>query len=885
MGTDIIQRTNLFAKLDSGEGKNLTLVSAPAGYGKSMTVSSWLEDSTRRYAWLSLAKGDDDLLLFFQYITGAIARTFPDSCNNTSILLLESRELQKELLIEAIINDLTTIGESFVLVLEDYGFIHNQEIHDILDSLIRLCPPNLQLVVTTRRDPPFSMQHLRASGKITELRQRDLRFSSAEIVNFFHRAVGFEINDEQTEMIEQRIEGWPAGLRLLSLAMSGRKAAMQTLRELLSEPREIAEYLMAEVLSNQPEDMRKVLLKTSILRRFNEKICRYFGSVSPEGKNYLSIINQANLFCVPLDNTENWYRYHHLFQDLLQHKLNAWYCEEEINSLHRNAAGWFERNGVLEEAIYHYMKIGESQLAHQVLENHRHELMNREQWVRLNRLLELLSSGSRLSESPGILICKAFLAENRFRHKDSLEYIEKLENLWWMKDNKLPFRDSEKAELDALLAMKHFFAVDGKKAYSHAKSAINALPDSHTSVKGFAHVLAALGCQIQGKSGFALKDLSFALAASEFSDSTLKGRIFLAYCFVYWLSGDLDNLRNLASEYYSFAVSAGLKESQNFALYFTGVANYHKNDLVTAENNFNEARAIDYYLNINSYAHCSICLAMIKIQNGDTESAVNISEKLLKTGYDLSNNSILQLAQAFKVEIALKEGRKNLIHQWLSHLNPEPISPVYRMYSPYITEVKAIMYLGGKNDIGNARERLDNLLSFYLKTHQVPMLISLYALAAILAERNGESGSADNLLNRSLTLAAPGRFVNIFQGLGVEFQGLLGRQYGKGIHHEYLDRLSATYLSEGREDKNQIPQFSGEYQPLIEQPGNDKHLSKRELEILKLLAERYSNKEIAAELFISVNTVKRHAINIYQKVGAHGRREAVVKARELNLIS
>lgn len=882
---DTLLRPELFGRLDSGAEKNLTLISAPAGYGKSVTVSTWLQQSTIKYAWLSLSKGDDELLLFFQYVIAAVTKVFPDTCYTTSLLLTAEHELEPDKIAESIINDLEAIDDSFVLVLEDYGYIHSQEIHDVIDTLIQFCPRKLQLLITTRRDPPFSLKSLRAAGKMVELRQRDLMFSEAETILFFNNTIGRKIENVQASIIAERIEGWAAGLRLLSLALAGKDISQSMLRELLSDPREITEYLMAEVLANQPENIRQVLLATSILRRFNNKIIQHLVPPARDNSDILTYIIEANLFCIPLDHNEQWYRYHHLFQDLLLYRLHLLHSDEDVRELHREAAVWFDENGISEEAVHHYLEIGDSTSAYGVLETHSRELMNYEHWSRLNRLVKLLPQNQKLVQTPGVLIARAFLAENRFRHGESLDLIEKLESLYLDPVSKSCFRDTDVAQLNALLAMKYFFLVDGEKSRASARKALSMLPENYSSARGFAHVLSALAGQLLGDSQSTLKELTEALTSYEFINSTLKGRILLGFCFIYWLSGDLENLKSLAVEYYTFAISAHLKESQYFALYFLGLTNYQTNNIAEAEINFNEARTNDHYLNINSFAHCLIMLAMVRARKGEYDAAMQITEQLVKTGYDLANEGLLMLAKAFKAELALELGRKKLVNQWLSQLEPDQVSPVFRMYTPYITEVKATLLVGEERELEQLGVRLAKFLKFFSETHNIPMLINLYAVAAVLSEKEGKKKDADRLLNRSIALASPGRFINIFRGLGPEFPELLHRQFKSSINPDYLKLLSENVAPLKQPKETAPPHGQSIPKRSISDPGgNGLLLSNREFEILTLLANRYTNKEIANELFISVNTVKRHAVNIYNKVGAHGRQEAVARARDLNLI-
>lgn len=882
---DVVERPDLFRKLESGFGKKLSLVSAPAGYGKTVTVSSWLELSRKPYAWLSLAKEDDDLTLFFQYVVAAITRIYPESCKTSTFVLFDSPAPTPEKITESLINDIDGIGEEFVLVLEDYGFIHNNDIHGVVDALVTYCPRGLQLLVTTRRDPPFSLQKLRADGKIVELRQTDLRFSTAEVQKFLQNSAGITVTTADAEAFNRIVEGWPVGFRLLSLIVSQQNPISEISKTIQSGTGDIAEYLMSEVLANQPLALRNGLLKTSILRRFNSGICDHLLELGRAYDNgFLSQILTANLFCVPLDNRKKWFRYHHFFQELLKFQLDLAFSIEEITELHRRAAGWFSEQGIAEEAMYHYLEIGEKRLAIKVLEEHRHILMNNEQWLRLNRLIKFVS-GIEEQLPAGIILCKSFLAENRLRHLEAIAYLDDLDT-YIAETPGISLHPSEQAEKDALTSMKYFFQSDGEKAHRFASSSLASLPEEYDSVKGFAHVLSALALQMSGKNDLSLTELSSAFSKAEKSQSTLKGRIYLGFCFVYWLTGDLVNLRDVAARYYAYAKDADLKESQYFALYFMSVLNYQHNDLTVAENTLENAMRSHLYLNISSLAHCSFTLAMVKLRQGNIQSAASITERLIKTGYDLSNQDLLNMAQAFRVEIALAEKRKRAVRQWLQQQDTDQIYPVYRIYSPYLTEIKARIFLRDDNTLMDPQQRIDQLLRYFETTNQIPMQISLNALSAIYAWKQGKQDQADRMFFKSLDLASPGRFINIFCDVDPDIEILLRRQYRYGINPDYLSLLLTSLRSNGDIENVSVSDgYIAEKTSQLEAKQQVKTLlSNREYEILNLLAKRYTNKEIASELFISINTVKRHAINIYQKIGAHDRREAVSKARDMQLI-
>ncbi len=883
---DFVERPELFHKLDQGKDCQLTLVSAPAGYGKSVTVSAWLEQCTRPYAWLSLAKGDDDLSMFCQYVVAALEAAFPASCANTSGLLLGSHIPSAQRLAESLVNDLSSIEQPFVFVLEDFGFIHNQEIHRLIDMVVAYCPAKMQLVVTTRRDPSFALQTLRASGRMSEVRQVDLKFTEAEVSRFFQKSMTDTLDPTVTSALCQRVEGWAAGLRLILLSVGNFQDLEDAVREMRGSSGDVKEYLISEVLNHLPADIRKSLLKTAILNRFNADLCSRFLAGGGGGEAFLTHIVKANLFCIPLDGKKQWYRYHHLFQELLTVILERRYEKEEIDELHRTAAAWYDEHGFIEDAISHFSQAGAFTEALDALENHRHYLMNSEQWSRLAQIISILPQ-PHYSHYPGVLISKAFLSENRFDIGEALTVIETIEHLYTDPKTRKLFNDITIGEKEALLSMKYYFQVEPKQALEHAERAINYLPPSCSSALGFATVLCAFAHQMQGDLEEAHQLLCQSLEQAELTDPTYRGRILLAFCFIYWFSGDLMNLKLVASEYLRFAEEHQLHEARCFALYFLGITAFQQNNLEQAESFLAEGRGLCEVVNINSYAHCSFALALTYILQGKIVHAADIGEQVVQKAYQLGNADLLTTAKAFQIELGLREGRKRPAEQWLALLPSGPITPVYRMYSPYITEVKARMLTSSDAILAQARARVDELINFSVHTHHIPMLIELHSLAAVAAEKQKLNDIADEHCGNALRLGSQGRFIGVFRSVGAALIPLLRRQTRHDISPIYLEQVSRALA---QPDQSDIAGASASVRDaqLSRQTANGPYsqpLSDREIEILRLLSQRLSNKEIASELCIAVNTVKRHVINIYQKLEVHNRREAVAKAAEMDLFA
>jgi len=878
---DFVSRPELFEILDKGAGHHLTLVSASAGYGKSVTVSGWLENIGKKSTWLSLSKNDDDLIIFFSYFISALEKVFPSSCTEISTYLETAADILPERLADLLITYFQNITEELVVVLDDVGFIHKTTIFSTLDLLIKSCPQNLQLVLISRRDPSLSLQHYRVSGVLTEIRNIHLKFNRQEVIEFSRKSNLVDLKENEVDLIQEKIEGWPAGLRLFLLGIVDSRSVIDFIRQLRGDSRDIKDFLVSEVLAKQVPPVSNGLLKISILRKFDEQLCEILSDEGLSGEKLLSQIIQANLFCIQIDPNKRWFRYHHLFQELLRVTLERRYSKAEITELHRKAAQYHDTRGDLEETIYHYLTIGEVQSAIATVEKHRHQLMNQERWEKLHYLISLLPE--KESDSPGILAAKAFMAENRFKIGEALEYADQLEKICEPSPMAGNTSGTILAELDTLLALKYYFQIRPVDALDCGLRALKNLPDQCASVRGFAYGLSSFAWQMQGEVEKALELLADGLQQSDWAGPTLKGRILLIFCFMYWFEGDLQNLSNVAYEYDEYADQNQLPEAKSFAKYFLGISAYQRNELTEAGNYLEDSLQSGKNINITADAHNAFALALIKQTRGDNDHALAIAERTVRLAYDLANKELLVVAKAFQVELWIRSGRKRVAEKWLNQIDKLPLLPVYRMYSPYITEIKARMIQGTGESLERAVKRTDELIAFFTKTHHTPMLIELYALLAQLSQIRGFRDTADKAFYNALRLASSGRFINIFSSIAPEaMYGLLQRQQKNDINDLYLDLLTQRFAP----PTDAINKNRSGFKTSTAGPSEDwQALSERELEILSLFSNRLSNKEIASDLYISVNTVKRHAINIYKKLGVHNRREAVERAVDLNLFS
>jgi LuxR family maltose regulon positive regulatory protein len=423
---DFVPRETLEARLNAGIELPLTVVSAPAGYGKSTLVSHWLETCGFPGAWLSLDDSDSDVRVFLSYLAAAVRTVSAGACSEFLKILNAENLPPLQVVAAHLSNELDALEERLILVLDDYYRIREPAIHTLIDSLLEHPHRFLHLVIVSRRDPVLSLASLRARHMLNEIRIKDLAFSSDETLTFFRQAVGHSVDASTIDRLHEHTEGWPVAIRLAALALRNQDDVDGFLSRYGTDARPLHEYLVAEVLSGQSELVRSQLLDTSVLRRFNASLCEAVWSNDSDdeknslsGKNFIKNLETSGLFCVALDGRREWFRFHHLFRDLLVQQSVETRSKEKISGLHQRASRWFETNGYFEEAIHHALAGGDEGRAADIVGYARHELMNRDQWHRLERWLKLFSHDTVL-QHPQLMVLRCWLDLSHWYRLDFL---------------------------------------------------------------------------------------------------------------------------------------------------------------------------------------------------------------------------------------------------------------------------------------------------------------------------------------------------------------------------------------------------------------------------------------------------------------------------------
>jgi LuxR family maltose regulon positive regulatory protein len=887
MAADTVRRVRLLSLAQTVADVPLTLVSAPAGYGKSTLASQWLGLVGCRSAWLSLDPADSDLTQFLSYVIAAVRSTLPGCLAETAEILRSATLTSADELAGMFCNEIEALTEPIALVLDDYHQISSSAIDDFLDAVLKHPPRNLHLIVVTRRDPGLSIPALRARGTLCEVRMQQLEFREDETRAFIRANLGDAITDDEIGILQERTEGWPAALRLARLAAGEQGATTSVVNQLPDDSHAIRTYLMQEVLANQSIEIREYLLRAAFLDRFCPELC---DAVMPErntevsARSFLIHINQANLFSIALDESGNWYRFHHLFQSMLQDQAVTDLGNEEVRDIHMRASKWFEEHEFLADAIKHALSANCPGEAADVISRHRNMIMNHERWHQLGIWLRLLPP-QIVASRPEFQLLKARIFRTTGQNAELVQTLDAADSLL----DTAVIDDGIKKELYGSLASMRcyqFYAQsDGEAAIRAARQALELLPPDDLAERGFAMILLGAALQMTGDVKGAIDNIYSAIseASAQGEDRpTYMTRLLAALCYVYWMDADLKELDLVAKDTERLGRRADLWEVLSVALHFIASCHYHQNRLSAIDDVLRDLLHKKAIASPELYAHSLIILALAQEALGNTDDALNTSGTQRDLAFRTQNPYMIGLSEALAAELAIRQGRMADALKWASQYEPEPLVPVYCFFAPPLCLAKILVL----DDTAGSRKRAQALLprleDYFSWIHNKRFLVETLALRALLSDKTGDTALATEQLGRAVSMAQPGGFIRLFVDIGPDLMPLLNRLELDGEKLEYVGHILAAFRSEGvQTGKVQANKQAGATVNNI--AGLPEHLSPREQEVLALLAGRLTNKEIGERLFISTATVKRHAHNIYEKLNVKGRREAVAKAVGLGL--
>jgi LuxR family maltose regulon positive regulatory protein len=888
--SDVISRARLLERLHAGLSGNITLVSAPAGFGKTTLIAQWIQSIDRPTAWLSLDEHDNELRAFVQSLIAALQSAFPDAFHGTASLFEAPRFPSVDNIVPLLINDLADMPDDLMLVLDDYHLIRTREIHTLIDQLIEQLPRQLHLVLATRSDPPLPVHRWRARGYLNDLRPADLRFTLEETEAFLTQELGSVVAHETAVSLEEQTEGWIAILRLAALSLRNTADSAAFMEQLRSSPdQSIRSYLVEEILAQLAPGEQELLVKTSVLEQFCAEVCTaILGSdTSPEQvQATLNWLERSNMLIIPLDERQGWYRFHHLFQQLLQQRLQEKSCTEELATLHRRASAWYAGQGLIEQALEHALVAGDMSGATQLVEAQFFWALEQEQWVQMEHWIGLLPE-EQIQGSPCLLVARMWILQARGQLKDFPRLLAAVEQL-------LETSDSDASDLDdpqhrllrALIAIlwSQFQYVNEQVQASleSARSALELLQPGEEYVASMALMMLAWSNQASGQEDVALLELNNALRErSTHLNST--ARLLFAQAYVYLAAGKLHQVEHTARHLLQIAQEADMALSQNFAHWFLGLVYYGWNKLDAAVYHFSALLANQHqtYWWVVQDAMCGLALTY-QAQGLGTQTQ-ETARTLLALVQEQHNIYVLLTVYAFCGRLALLQDEVEQAEQWLEMAGEqEVLGPMLFLEDPPITTAWLLLARGDEVSVEHGQALLTHLLQHAESIHNTRKTIQVLALQAWAYDLQGRESEALDVLEYALTLARPNGFIRTFADLQPLAKVLHELRKRRKARQE-VDRKVDTYLQSilAAMNSRYVSQVSTE--ALLRQEGLEP-LTDRELRILHLLDKDLTNKEIARELVITTGTVKVHISNVYRKLSVSNRRAAVSLARALGFL-
>jgi LuxR family maltose regulon positive regulatory protein len=893
----IVLRPRLIERLNEGlsASRKLTLISAPAGFGKTTLVSEWVAGCGRPVAWLSLDEGDNDSACFLAYLVAAL-QTIAANFGAGVLRMFQSPQPPPiESILTVLLNKITTIPDNFVLVLDDYHVLDSQPVDEALTFLLEHLPPHMHLVITTREDPHLPLARLRARGQLTELRAADLRFTPAEATEFLNQVMGLNLSAEDITALETRTEGWIAGLQLATISMQGHQDTASFIKSFTGSHHFVLDYLMEEVLQQQSESTQTFLLRTSILDRLCGPLCdAVLGSPSASGQETLEYLERANLFIVPLDNERRWYRYHHLFGELLSKRLGQSLAPGEIAGLHIQAGEWYEQNGFPPDAIHHAFAVEDFERVAKIAEL---------EWPALYDSIQSIKWLGWLKRLPEEIIrARPVLCVNcawAFLNAGELEAAEaKMQDAeYWLEPTTVTGEKSDAPSIEMVVVDEEQFkslpvVLAAARAY-HAQAigdisgtikftqrVLDLSPEEDSRWHRAASSLLGLAQYASGNLDAAYRAISDGLARAGPYDA-ISGNFILAG--IKLAQGQL----NMALSIYEKALRLVLERGEPMPLgtedLYSGISEVHRErgDLETAAQDLLTGKKLGEQVELPDWQHrWYIAQARLHETKGDLDGALDLLEEAERR-YVRTPVPNLRPIAALKTRIRIAQDKIAEALDWVRTRDlsvDDDISYLHEFEHMILVRALIAQEKRGLVDgsIHDAQGLLERLLQAAEEGGRKGSVIEILVLQALAHEAQGNFPPALVSLERALTLAEPEGYVRIFVDEGLPMARLLSEAAAHGVKPDYIGKLLAVFEAEKRKSENKpdLPPA----QPLIEP------LSQRELKILQLIAQGLSNREIGERLFLALDTVKGHNRKIFDKLQVQSRTEAIARARELGLL-
>ncbi|KPK13393.1 MAG: hypothetical protein AMJ56_01935 [Anaerolineae bacterium SG8_19] len=887
--SSLVPRQRLVDKLDAGLeirsgtfARKLTLVAAPAGFGKTTLLGEWIYKDRRPVAWVSLDEGDNDPALFWAYVITALQKVHPEVGHDALTLLQVAQSPPVTAILTVLLNELAELEASIILVLDDYHTIEARPIHENLDFVLDNLPYKVHMVITTRADLALPLARLRARGELLEIRQSDLRFTLEETTIFLNQAMDLNLSAEDIAVLEERTEGWIAGLQLAALSMQGREDISAFIKTFRGLDRFITEYLVEEVLQSQPQAVQDFLMRTSILDRLSGPLCDALTGQN-NGWQMLAQIERANLFLEPLDDEQHWYRYYQLFAKFLRQQLRQLH-PGSIPELYSRASQWFEDNGFQFEAVDHAFEAGDNERAAYLIEKSilpffrsgEVPLTTVRAWLECLPD-ELVGSRPRLGLTAAwtsLWIGQPDAAETRLGQVERLLTEGSAEESWGLERRNL-------GELAAVRANIAYMKGEIQETIQHAQRALDTLPPEESFLRSISYNALGQAFRLDGQPLAASRSYSRSAAIGRAERIITTGLLASGYQVrVKAMQGQLRQAQTAFQEALDFASQMGVS-----ALPALGVAYVSMGDVLRQWNDLESAGAKlhqgielcqQWQALLATVLDGYMSLARVYLAGGNGQDALEVIDLAIRLAERYELPQSLAQVKACQVWLWLAHGHDTAVQDWAKQAENHTSRKMSFAREPEERMLARVFILQG--GASKATDLLSRLLQAAEAAGRMADVIEIRVLHALALQASDDVGGALATLERALQLAEPQGFVRAFVDEGPAMEKLLRQAASRGITLDYVNHLLEAF----RQTPYPKPPAMAGGQPPAQPLPNP--LTKREHEVLRLIAAGLTNREIAEELVVVLGTVKAHINSIYRKLDVSNRVQAVSRARELQLL-
>lgn len=851
----LVAREDLVERLQEGfkAGHRASVVSAAAGFGKTTLLGEWIQNITHPAAWLALDEADSDPTRFLTYLTASLKTLQPDLGTGVLTAVQAPQHSPFEALLTTLINEIAALPERMILVLDDYHTIQSPDVDSLLAFLVEQLPPQLHLVLASREDPPLPMARLRAHGWVTEIRAADLRFSSEEAAVFLNQVMGLNLSVEEAAALTARTEGWAAGLQLAALSLQRVDNPAEVIDSFTGGHRFVLDYFLEEVINHQPDDIQDFLLWTSILERMSGPLCDAVLCIpSGSGQRIIEYLERSNLFVTALDGERRWYRYHHLFSDLLRKRLGA---PDELSQYHTRASEWYEENDLFSDAFHHAAAANDIDRAEELLKSDRLGFHFRTMALSVLNWLGSLPENV-LDVRPQLRVRSATLSLLAGKTQGVEEQLQAAEKVLQHHAPGEKVNDllGQIACARATLALTRY---DPGEMMIQAEKALGYLDPDNLPFMFTANWALASASLLKGDRQTSAHATYKCIDISEKS-----GDVFSSILAMSDLGAlqEMDNeLQNAAGTYRQVLDLAGDHPHPNIGEVHLGLARicYQWNDLAKAEEHAAESLQLmrKYDSSIDRFILSEVFLARLKRVRGDIEGAASMLEQTWQAarrdGFTLRMPDIA----AARVQVFIQQGRLQAADELARTFDLAPA---------------AARVLLAQGDPGSAVPIITSYRQQMEEKGWTDEILRAVVLQAAALYQSGAEEDALEALAKALEMAESGRFIRLFVDEGAFMRDLLLRCLSDSERHPAALADYARIIVEA------FPKAAGEK--------TDELLTAREMEILRLVAEGLTNREIGEKLYLAVDTVKGHNRRIFRRLQVQRRTEAVARARELGML-